>query len=147
MTNKKQNTKLATIEDNKELASYDNDSLFVQEIPKDAVVKSMSPLIRPLQFPTDKIAKGILTKFFQTEPSKGKKGLGFEIKPAGASIGIALPLVATLAQGLEVPRDCTLEQANKLPCVGKEVYIKRMPDKLKSKKGQDAWHFMVAVRN
>jgi hypothetical protein len=114
-------------------------------------VTSMSPLIAPSKFPIGKILMGKFTKIFvtkefatdqQVKKGESRKGLGVEIMPAGAKVGIALPVVATLKTGLEIRGEGETATSENL---GKTVYIELLPEKLKSKKGQDAWHFLVGI--
>lgn len=115
------------------------------ELPEGAVIKSRSPMVPPKLFPVGKVLVGRFAKMFQTEPQKGKMGVGIEIIPYGSQIGIAVPAVATIAQGLEITgADKGLEGA-KTPYLGRTIALQRMEGKLKSKKGQDAWHFIVAI--
>lgn len=115
---------------------------FRESMPEGVIVKSMSPLMKPVNFPTDKVLVGVFTKIFETNPAKGKKGEGIEIVPEGAPVGIALPAVATLRQGLEISGVGTAATS---PFLGRTVAIKMLPERLQSKKGQAAWHFVVAI--
>lgn len=110
--------------------------------PQGAIVKSMSPLLKPANFPLGKVLVGVFTKIFETRPAEGKVGEGVEIVPAGSPVGIALPVVATLRTGLELTG--AGKQASS-PHLGSTVAIKLMPERIPSKKGQDAWNFVVII--
>ena len=116
------------------------------QVPTSVIVKSKSPMLPLSQFPVNRILKGVFRKVFKTGTfGKGddeRTGTGVEIVPEGAKIGIGLGLCATLRQGLEISGDG--ENATS-PHLGKVVYIEKNAQKLKSKKGQDAWHFIVGV--
>lgn len=125
----------------------DMKGLFVGDdyvIPEGIEIRSMSPLIAPAQFPANRRLVGKFTKIFETEPTKGKKGVGVEIIPIGMTSGIALPAVTTLARGLglddvEKGKDATS------PYIGRYVMIERLPNKIPSKQGQAAWNFLVGI--
>jgi len=115
-------------------------------LPAGATVKSFSPIIKPADFPVGQVFVGKFTKIFHTRefPMTGggkKQGYGIEIIPAGAQVGIALPLVATLATAIEFNEAAEI----KSPFIGRTVAVQKGENKLKSTKGQDAWNFIVAV--
>lgn len=127
------------------------DSLFVKndalKLPSSVTVRSFAPMYKLDKFPTGVTAVGRLVKFFpcgKFKSEKGKparEGTGFEIKPDGAPIGIALPLCATLRQGLAVSGEGENATSEALGCI---VWIEKFEEKLPSKQGQDAWNFKVA---
>lgn len=118
--------------------------------PKGAVVKSMSPMLKPALWPKidgqNAVLVGVFTKCFPTaefkEGKETKTGTGVEIVPAGAPVGVALPVTATLRTGLEITGDG--EKATS-PHLGRTVEIELLAERIKSKKGQAAWHFVVAI--
>lgn len=115
--------------------------------PAGVIVKSMSPMIKLEKFPVGKVLVGVFTKCFKAGEFKNedgtmRPGTGIEIVPKGAPVGIAIPLAATLRTGLEVVG--TGNEA-KSQYFGREVAIKKMPDRIPSKKGQDAWNFIVLI--
>lgn len=122
-----------------------NESEF--KAPAGVIVKSMSPMIKLEKFPVGKVLVGVFTKCFKAgefknEDGSMRPGTGIEIVPKGAPVGIAIPLAATLRTGLEVVG--TGNEA-KSQYFGREVAIKKMPDRIPSKKGQDAWNFIVLI--
>lgn len=113
-------------------------------LPANAVVKTLSPLLSPRDFPVGKVLVGRFTKIFETNPTKDKKGVGIEIVPDGSRTGIALAAVATISQALEIDDVSKGKQATS-PHLGKIIAVQILPDKLPSKKGKDAWNFLVAI--
>ena len=113
-------------------------------LPEGAEVVSRSPMLKPADFPDNKVLTGVFKKIFGTTPQDGKKSVGVEIVPPGGQIGVALPAVATIAQGLKID-DCNKGADATSPYVGRVVSIQKLPGKLKSKRGQDAWNFLVAI--
>lgn len=112
------------------------------QAPAGILVKSMSPLIKPGDFPVGKVFVGKFTKLFETNPSAKKKGEGLEIVPEGAPMGIAVPCVATIRQGLEITGE---GKDAKSPFLGRTISIQRMEKRIASKKGQAAWHFIIGI--
>lgn len=118
------------------------------QMPEGAEIKVMSPMIRPVDFPVGKVLVGVFTKIFQTTPGKNedgtdKKGFGVEIVPEGAQVGIALAAVATLKGALNITG--TSMEDVKSPYLGRTIAVQRSANRLPSKKGNDAWHFLVAI--
>lgn len=125
------------------------------QTPAGVVVKSMSPLLKPANWPKDeqgnnKIVLGVFTKIFVTRAftqkvggkTVEKLGLGVEIVPEGAPVGVALPVTATLQTALEITGE---GKAATSQFVGRTVEIDLLPDRLASTKGQKAWHFVAAI--
>jgi hypothetical protein len=120
--------------------------------PKKMRVTSMSPLIKPANWPKDRNGNnmklvGKFTKIFTTHPGnddKGqpKEGNGVEIMPPESKVGVALPLTATLRGGLEVSGVGSTATS---PVLGKDVEIQLLEHRLPSKQGNDAWHFIVGI--
>lgn len=111
-------------------------------LPEGAEINSMSPLVRPSEFPVGRVLVGKFTKIFETNPTPKKKGEGIEIVPNGSRVGIALPAVATLRTALKIEgegKSATSEY------IGRTIAVQLLPNKIPSKKGQDAWHFLVAI--
>jgi len=119
---------------------------------KDIIIISMSPMIKPAQWPKGADGNnltlfGRFKKIFPTKPGKGddgadKVGEGVEIVPDGQPVGVALPCTATLRQGLALTgsgENATSEY------LGRNVAIELLPNKIPSKKGNAAWHFVVAI--
>lgn len=116
--------------------------------PEGAIVKVMSPLMRPKDFPVGKVLVGKFAKLFDTNPGENEDGTkkigeGLEIIPPGSDIGIALPAVATLKTALEITR--APGQPAVSPYVGRIISVQKMENRIPSKKGNDAWHFIVAI--
>jgi len=121
---------------------------------KGLIVRSMSPMLKPLNWPKidgqNAVLVGTFTKVFDTaEFTEGtgknavkKKGTGVEIVPPGAPVGVALPVTATLRTGLEITGD---GKAATSPFVGRIVEVELLPEKIPSNKGNAAWHFVVAI--
>lgn len=117
-------------------------------------VKSMSPMLKPINWPKidgqNAVLVGVFTKTFATGDFKEgtgkneitKKGTGVEIVPQGAPVGIGLPVTTTLRTGLDITGDG--KEATS-PYLGRTVEIELMPERIKSKKGQAAWHFLIAI--
>lgn len=118
------------------------------------IVKSMSPMLKPINWPVidgkNAVLVGVFTKCFKSgEFTEGtgknavkKNGTGVEIVPAGRPVGAALPLTATLRTGLDVTGDGAEAVS---PFFGRTVEIELLPEKIPSKKGNAAWHFTVAI--
>lgn len=116
-------------------------------LPKGVIIKSFAPLIKPINWPKGKDGVnmrlvGKFVKIFTTQASKTKTGLGIEIVPDGAPVGVALPVTATLRTGLAISGEA--ENA-KSEYMGRYVAIELLDEKLPSKKGQSAWNFVVAI--
>jgi hypothetical protein len=117
------------------------------------IVKTMSPMLKPANWPQvdgeNAVLVGRMTKFFKTGEFKrmvGKKeeivvGTGVEIIPEGAPVGVSLPVTATLRTGLAVDGDGADAKSEFL---GRIVEVELL-GKVPSKKGQDAWNFLVAI--
>jgi hypothetical protein len=112
------------------------------QAPEGIIVKSMSPMIKPADFPVGRVFVGKFTKMFETSPDNKKKGEGIEIVPHGAPMGIAVPAVATIRQGLEITGTGT---EAKSPYIGRTISIQKMEKRIASKKGQAAWHFIIGI--
>lgn len=122
--------------------------------PAGVIVKSMSPMLKPAAWPVidgkNAVLVGVFTKTFNTaefsegtgKDKKTKVGTGIEVVPEGAPVGVALPVTATLRTGLEITGDGAEAKSPHLGCV---VEIELLPERIKSKKGQAAWHFVVAI--
>jgi hypothetical protein len=113
-------------------------------LPKKADIKSFSPILKPADFPAEPAyLLGVFKKIFNTrefgQEGTKKQGLGVEIVPHGARIGVALPVVATLRIGLEI------DGQSHSPYIGRTVCIQKYPERIKSNKGNDAWNFVVAI--
>lgn len=118
------------------------------------IIKSMSPMLKPTNWPKidgqNAVLVGIFTKTFDSgdfvegsgEDKKSKKGTGVEIVPVGRPVGVALPVTATLRTGLDLTGDGKNAVS---PYLGRLVEIELLPEKIPSKKGQAAWHFTVAI--
>lgn len=116
------------------------------------IVKSMSPMLKAINWPKidgeNAVLVGVFTKVFQCGEFKGDKkesprvGTGIEIVPALAQVGVAIPVTATLRTGLEIKGDG--DDATS-PYLGRTVEIELLPERIKSKKGQAAWHFIVGI--
>ncbi len=110
--------------------------------PEGMIVRSMAPMIKPADWPVGKVLVGKFTKIFETNPTAKKKGEGIEIMPKGASVGVAVPAVATIRQGLEMQGNGAEATSEYL---GRYIAIKKLEARLPSKKGQAAWHFVIAI--
>jgi hypothetical protein len=118
------------------------------------IVKSMSPLLKPANWPKidgqNAVLVGVFTKIFVTKSfTEGsgknavqKDGIGVEIVPVGAPAGIALPVTATLKTGLDITGEGKEAQS---PYLGRIVEVELLADKIPSKKGNSAWHFLVGI--
>jgi len=112
-------------------------------------IKTRSPLIKPDKFPLDKVLKGVFTKLVpcicgKMEDGKDKWGNLIEIVPVGAKVGVALAATAVLRGALDITG--VGEEADSIH-IGKVVAIQRLPEKLPSKKGNDAWNFIVGIQD
>lgn len=122
------------------------------------IVKSMSPILKPINWPKidgqNVVVVGIFTKVVplseftegQGKDEKTRQGYGVEIVPEGAPVGIVLPLVATLKTGLDITLDDATRSGTSM-ALGKTVEIELLPERIPSKKGQAAWHFIVAIHD
>lgn len=115
---------------------------------KGFVVKSRSPMLKPALIPTGKIIRGIFTKLITCVSALEKDGTKkpgnlIEIVKEGNQIGVAIPLTAVLANALEVTGKGDEAESKWL---GHEIAIERLADKIPSKQGQDAWNFIVAIK-
>jgi len=106
-------------------------------------VISRSPMLKPAQMPLGKAVVGVFTKLITCHPQKDKLGNMAEIVPVGSKVGVCIPLTGVLKGALRVTGEGDDAESE---FVGKEVAIQRLNDKIPSKKGQDAWNFIVAVR-
>ena len=143
--------RMETIKGNASIASMFQSAAHVD--PNKYIIKSRSPLIKPHQMPEGQALIGVLQRFIGVEVGSGKDkrvGTLAEFKPQGSAIGYAIPLTAVLRGALEVTGDGAGETTGdsgeaKSPFIGHEVVIQRMADKIPSKKGNDAWNFIVAI--
>lgn len=115
--------------------------------PEGAITKTMSPMVKPKDFPAGAVYTGVFARIFKTNPGLGddgqqKEGEGVEIIPAGADIGISLPCVATLKTALGIQGKGESATSEYL---GRTVAIQKMEQRIPSKKGQAAWHFIVSI--
>lgn len=114
-------------------------------------VKSRSPMLKPAQFPTGRILGGILKRLIRCVAGKNddgsdKYGCLIEIVPDLNAVGVAIPATATLMGPLEITQHGTgLSTEFKTPYINHQVEIEKLEDKIPSKKGQDAWSFLVAI--
>jgi len=117
------------------------------QLPEGVEIKALSPMIKPLDFPVGRVLVGKLTRLFETKPGtaedgSAKKGEGLEIIPPGAKIGVSIPATAVLRVALDI----TGKGAEaKCPYIGRFIAVQKAAEKLPSKKGNDAWNFMVAI--
>lgn len=122
--------------------------------PANVIVKSMSPMLKPTAWPMDgnspMVLVGKLTKFFACGEFKRKVkggktetivGTGCEIVPEGSPVGVALAVTAILRTGLGVVGDGEKATSEFLGRVVEVELLGRVP----SKKGQDAWNYVVAI--
>lgn len=114
------------------------------EMPSGTIIKSLSPLIKPAEFPTGIKLVGKFTRLFTTHATKEKLGAGIEIIPHGMPVGIAIPATRTLQIALEID-DAELGDKAKSPYIGRYIIVEKLPNKIPSKQGQDAWNFLVAI--
>ena len=133
-------------------ASLAASSVFMEGIDANQlIVKSRSPMIKPGDMPLGKAATGVLKRLIsctvQEEDTKKKLpkkyGCLIELVPVGRQVGAAIPATAVIANALEIV-DADSENP-KSPFIGHLVAIQRLPDKLPSKRGNDAWNFIIAV--
>jgi hypothetical protein len=76
------------------------------------------------------------------EAVPAKYGNLIEIVPQGATVGAAVPTVATIKTALEI----TGEGDDAVcPFIGYEVVLERLDGRIPSKRGNDAWNFIVAL--
>lgn len=115
------------------------------------VLRSRAPLIKPSKWPAGQQLVGFITGVKAVERLDGKKvsswGL-IEISPDGKAVGVAIPATGTITQALEITCDDEKKGAEAVyscPFIGHKVVIELLPDKIPSKKGNDAWNFVVAV--
>jgi hypothetical protein len=114
--------------------------------PKDVVVKSMSPMLKPAQWPAGAVLVGKFVRLFETHPGNNedgtpKLGEGIEIVPEGSPVGVSLPAVAVLRTALEISgkgKEATS------PFIGRIIEVELL-GKVPSKKGNDAWNFLVSI--
>lgn len=121
-------------------------ALFVPDnfqMPEGTVVASMSPMIKPGDFPAGRRLLGKFSKLFKTKPADDKDGAGIEITPDGAPVGIAIAAVTTIARALKIEQKNGEEPTSVY--LGRYIVIERMEKKIPSKRGQDAWNFLVAI--
>lgn len=117
------------------------------QMPAGAVVKTMAQMVKPRDFPVGKVLVGKFVKIFETRPGKDesgndKLGEGIEIVPDGAQIGVALPAGAIIRRALEIEGKGAAATSKYL---GKTIAVQKLPDKIPSKKGNDAWNFVIAI--
>ena len=117
------------------------------QLPEGVEIKALSPMIKPIDFPVGRILVGKLTRIFETKPGQNedgsaKKGEGLEIIPHGAKVGVSLPATAVLRTALDITGK---GGEAKPPYLGRYLAIQKTANKIPSKKGNDAWNFMVAI--
>jgi hypothetical protein len=117
-------------------------------------VKSRSPMIKPAAFPIGQQLRGVIKRLITCEvqpavaASKGKEAVPakygnlIEIVPQGATVGAAVPTVATIKMALEITGE---GDSAECPYIGYEVIIERLDSRIPSKRGNDAWNFVVAL--
>lgn len=115
-------------------------------------VKSRSPMLKPADFPVGRILGGTIKRLIRCVAQAGKTAAGtkygclIEIVPDLNTVGVAIPATATLTSALEITESGSGESTEfKCPFIGHRVEIEKLEAKIPSKKGQDAWNFLVAV--
>jgi hypothetical protein len=115
------------------------------------IVKSMAPMIKPSLWPKHEgrnmVLVGIIGSCFKSgewkdNASNTRFGTGVTITPAGATVGVSLPVTATLRTGLDITGD---GKDAKSAFEGRTVEIELLDAKIPSKKGNDAWHFIAGI--
>lgn len=117
------------------------------QMPASAVVKTMAPMIKPKDFPVGKVLVGRFKSIFETKPGKAedgtdKLGEGIEIVPDGAQLGVAIPAGAVIRRALEIEGRGAAATSKFL---GKTIAVQKLAEKIPSKKGNDAWNFVIAI--
>jgi hypothetical protein len=117
-------------------------------------VKSRSPMIKPGAFPLGMQLRGVIKRLITCEvqpavaAAKGKEAVPakygnlIEIVPLGGTVGAAVPTVATIKTALEI-----IGEGDDAVCpfIGYEVVLERLDGRIPSKRGNDAWNFIVAL--
>jgi hypothetical protein len=112
------------------------------------IVKSRSPMLKPGDIPTDMVVVGVLRKLIVCnsgvgEDQKQKRGVLIELVPQGAQVGAAIPATAVIQGALDMQGVGTENPT--CPYLGHEIAIRRLEEKIPSKKGNNAWNFIVAI--
>jgi hypothetical protein len=110
-------------------------------------VKSRPPTIKPVDFSPGMVLEGVLVGVHgipATKKGDGKPWCKIHIKPEGDRIGVEMAAGALLRSALEINAE-DAEGATS-PFIGHLVTIELGdPVKLPSKKGNDAWNFIVGI--
>jgi hypothetical protein len=132
-----------------------NNSLFKDvdesEFSQPMRILSMSPMIKPDVFPTGKVLSGIFKGCItviagKNQDKSDKAGCLIEIVPSLDTLGYSIPAVATIMRALQITSIGEGHESKfTSPYINHLVQIRKMPEKIPSKQGQDAWHFLVAV--
>ena len=111
---------------------------------EDMEIKSRAPWIKPLNFPVGKLLTGVLKGIGtrQSNQPDGRPWCMLEIVPLSGGIGVAITATATITEALQITYKNGVYET---PFLGHKVSIEKLADKIPSKKGNDAWHFLVAV--
>jgi len=114
------------------------------------IVKSRSPMIKPAALKKGDAITGVFTKIITCVAGKNddgtdKPGNLIELVPRGAQVGVAFPVTAVIRGALDITG---VGDKAESPHLGKEVIIQALGEenKIPSKKGQDAWNFIVAIK-
>ncbi len=114
---------------------------------KNYVIKSRPPTIKPADFPIGQALVGILWSVNRVEGKPDKDGTSkpwakIVIKGSPTDLGVELTATAVLRSALEIT---LADDGAHSPYLHHEVTIERLADKLYSKKGNDAWNFIVGI--
>jgi hypothetical protein len=113
-------------------------------------IRSLPMLVKPATLPDGAMVTGTFDSICTLPLPDG--GFSRAIVLSNGNVKIAVPATAVIARALGLPeigKDAKLEAAQAActsPDLGKVIAIQKTGRKLPSKKGQDAWEFIVAVK-
>lgn len=112
-------------------------------------VRSRPPTIKPTDFSPGMVLEGVLKSVERIEGTAHRKGesvkpwVKIHIVPEGEDIGVSMAAGAMIAQALDIEIG---DDGAECPFIGHLITVELGdPIKLPSKKGNEAWNFVVAV--
>ncbi len=126
-----------------------NSSIYAEDGEDGFTIHSRSPMLKPAQMPEDKAIRGRFKRFVGCEVQPATKtkpaqiGTMIEIVPDGQHVGVVIPLTVVLRNALQVTGE---GESAESPFVGKIIKIQKLAERIPSKQGQDAWNFIVGVK-
>jgi hypothetical protein len=110
--------------------------------------KTRPPTMKPDMFQPGDVLEGILVGVHKIEGTKQKDGsqkswCKIHIKPEGDELGVEMAAGGMIRFGLEITDEGDVAHT---PYIGRAIQIELgNPVRIKSKKGNDAWNFIVRV--